>query len=331
MDYDCNIPKNIEIDLSEAFPGSVTNPACTNLAESLSEGGDQVIFDNEVLSYIQERGYPVLYYPYAYDINKAETVYGEHSAAGYLYPFKTYIMLTIQDSAPWINIEGFTTDETVTGWIHIKDWKRTVKQLLESENSNNCLYNKLYNINYIEENDIIHAIEPKVKDLIQLTTFGCDREFNRGNKIYEIVSKDDEIFSDNNLIAGGHYVWKITAKRYHYSYEDGLSIYDKNGATNPYIGILGEKGNSVISETKSVYKMFLEADGITDEKAESLLVGETGSPIYINGGIRETKIEFEKNYNQDIVEDSKNNFNMETRNENVYKDNGSTILSNDLF
>lgn len=77
--------------------------------------------------------------------------------------------------------------------------------------------------------------------------------------------------------------------------------------------------------------MFLEADGITDEKAENLLVSETGSPIYINGGIRETKIEFEKNYNQDIVEDSKNNFNMETRNENVYKDNGSTILSNDLF
>ena len=48
---------------------------------------------------------------------------------------------------------------------------------------------KIYNLNYVEERDVVRAIEPKVKDLIQLTTFGADREFDRGNKIFEITSK----------------------------------------------------------------------------------------------------------------------------------------------
>lgn len=327
MEYDCNIPKNIITDYTTPFPGTIENGECSNILESVSNGGDQVTMDNEILSYIQERGYPVLYYPYGYDLEKSEKLFGENSAAGYFSPFKTYVMITIEDGPSWLGLEGFTNDETATIWIHIRNWKETVKKLIPI----NCDYQKIYNLNYVEENDIIHAIEPKVKDLIQLTTFGCDREFDRGNKIYEIVSKDDEIFSENNMVANGHYVWKVTAKRYRYSHEDGMSNKDKSGKNNPYIGQAGEKGNHPISEAKSVYHMFLEADGLTNQEADSLLADEQGNRIYFNGGLRVSTVEIEKNYNQDITKDSKNNFDLDTRISHIYEDKSHTIISNDLF
>ena len=76
--------------------------------------------------------------------------------------------------------------------------------------------------------------------------------------------------------------------------------------------------------------MFLEDEGIVDE-VNNNLESENGSPIVGQGDIYVTQVERTKVYNSDIVKDSKNNFNLEKRITNIYKDRGNTILSNDLF
>lgn len=327
-----SIPKNTMVNYAEAFPGSVTCPTNTNIAENLASQGDQVIMDNTIKSFILERGYPVLYYPYLFEVDKAEHLYGEHSGAGYGVPFKTYAYITIEDQPSWFAAQGIDTSETATIWLHIKTWKDTVCEYLQDTSCPQYHdYNKIYNLNYISENDIVKAIEPKVKDLIQLTTFGADREFDRGNRIFEITSKEDELLSDKNMNAlMGHYVWRISAKRYRYSHEFGMSNQDRKNVKNDYIGLAGEHGNHVVSETKSVYHMFLAENGLSAENGKTIH-DESGNVINMAEGIYATKVEHTKVYHQDITEDSKQNFNLETRISNIYKDPGSSILSNDLF
>ena len=332
LTYNTDIPKNTMTNYAEAFPGSVTCPKNTNIAEKLATQGDQVVMDNNIKSFILERGYPVLYYPYLFEVDKAEHLFGEHSGAGYGVPFKTYAYMTIEDQPSWFAAQGIDTDETATIWIHIKLWKDKVKEYLQDQECPQYKdYSKIYNLNYVEERDVVRAIEPKVKDLIQLTTFGADREFDRGNKIFEITSREDELFSEKDMnIAMGHYVWKVTAKRYRYSHELGMSNQDPNGRDNPYIGVAGETGNHVVSETKSVYHMFLETEGLIDEESNDV-VSEDNREISLVDGIYTTKVEHTKVYKHDNSEDSKKNFDLDTRIKNVYKDYSNTILSNDLF
>lgn len=332
LSVNTNIPKNTMTNYAQAYPGSVICPSNTNIAEKIAEQGDQVVMDNNIKSFILERGYPVLYYPYLFEVDKAEHLFGEHSGAEYGVPFKTYAYITIEDQPSWFAAQGIDTDETATIWIHIKLWKETV---LEYLNDPECPqyhdYHKIYNPNYISEKDIVKAIEPKVKDLIQLTTFGADREFDRGNKIFEITSREDELFSEKDMnVAMGHYVWKCTAKRYRYSHEIGMSNLDPKSKDNEYLGIAGESGNHVVSETKSVYHMFLEAEGLLDEQSNPVYT-ENNKEMDVMPGLRATKVEHYKVYEHDNNEVSKKNFNLDKRIKNVYKDIGNNILSNDLF
>lgn len=330
--HNTNIPKNTMTNYSEAFPGSVICPSNTNIVEKIATQGDQVVMDNNIKSFILERGYPVLYYPYLFEIDKAETLFGEHSGAEYGVPFKTYVYMTIEDQPSWFAAQGIDTDETATIWIHIKMFKETVSEYIQDKNCDQYNdYRKIYNLNYIAEKDIVRAIEPKVKDLIQLTTFGADREFDRGNKIFEITSKEDELFSEKDMnLAMGHYVWRCKAKRYRYSHEIGMSNQDKKSSNNEFLGEAGEQGSHIVTETKSVYHMFLEDEGIVDENNDRM-EAEDGTPLTMPGEIYVTKVERTKVYDSNIVKDSKNNFNLEKRITNIYKDRGNTILSNDLF
>lgn len=315
-DYCAGNLKQQDLDLSEAFPGSNVSDRCTNLflKQDNSQAGDQVTMEGQIESYIQTNGYPVLYYPYLYEIEKSEKIHGEHSAAGYGNPFQTIMMMTIEDSPSWVSEVGVDSDVTVTAWISIKKWKNLVKGILADQNDERRPdYLKIYNPNYIDESDIVHAIEPKVKDLFQLMLFGCDREYDRGNKIFEITNKEDEVFSQNMNPALGHYVWRITAKRYRYSFEDGLSSLDIKSANNFYIGQLGEKGNHQVYDNRSVAKMFLGVNDIVGEEADNLLA-ESQDELITEDGISYQRNLYEKVYHEDIDEESqKFEFDMSKR------------------
>lgn len=66
-----------------------------------------------------EKGYPVLYYPYLYDVTKSEQISGEHSAAKYGKPLKLYMEIDIKDAPSWVEVIGAANADTFTAKVHI--------------------------------------------------------------------------------------------------------------------------------------------------------------------------------------------------------------------
>ena len=160
-----------------------------------------------------------------------------------------------------------------------------------------------------------------------MTTFACDREWERGNRIWEITNVEDEIFSEKFNLSMGHYVWKITAKRYRYSYETGMSIFDNKSKDNVLIGEAGEIGNHEVYESKSAVAMFMEAAGISLEDNSDANT-ELGFDMITEEDIKTKKIVYEKVYDYDIKDDSKEIFDMEKRVKGFYNND---VESNGFF
>lgn len=329
----CFNPKNMEeVDLSEAFPGSKVSEACINIQSKLAQNGDQLMMDKEIESYINTNGSPVLYYPYLFEIDKAEHLYGEHSAAGYGNPFNIIMMTQIEDSPAFLGMQGFDSNETFTGWIHIKTFKNKVKAILtNTKDERQKDYSLIYNANYYKDKDVIRIIKPKEDDVIQLTLYGCDREWDKGNKMYKITNVEDELFSQNMNPVNGHYVWKITAVRFRPSWEEGMSRLDEKSKDNTYIGVNGEKGNHLVHEHMSVAKMFLAAEGIEYENVAENMQDEDSIQLMTESGLSVKEQILEKVYKHDIRKPAQAEYDMERIEKGYYTDNQSKVLSNGYF
>jgi hypothetical protein len=116
------------------------------------------------------------------------------------------------------------SDDSLTAYISIKDFTDLFLQYLTDEN---CKYiidesGQLIRVDNVAENFYINngqRIEPKSDDLMEITALGCDRPGNRGAKIFRITEVLDQSVQDGINPMMGHYVYRITAKRYETSYE----------------------------------------------------------------------------------------------------------------
>jgi hypothetical protein len=63
------------------------------------------------------------------------------------------------------------------------------------------------------------SVIPLAGDLFQIDDASCDRPMKQSPMVFEITEKHDTINPADFM--GGHYIWKITAKRYDNSYEPG--------------------------------------------------------------------------------------------------------------
>lgn len=326
----CFNPKNMEeVDLSEAFPGGSVPDACANIQSKLDGSGDQLMIDKQIESYIQVNGDPLLYYPYLFEIDKAEHLHGEHSAAGYAQPFNIIMPTSVEDSPAFLVTHGWETTETFTAWCHIKTFRKKVKEILSNKNDERYKdYSTIYNANAYEDKDVIRIIKPKPDDVIQFTQFSCDRDWPLGNKMYKITNVEDEVFSQNMNPVNGHYVWKITATRFRPSWEDGMSRLDNKSKDNGFIGKNGEKGNFLVHEHQSIAKMFLAAEGIEYEDNENDMQGEDNIDLVTEDGLKAESKTLEKIYDHDITEPAKAEFDMSTKYKEFYTDNKSRVLTN---
>lgn len=308
----------------ELFPG-LTSETCANIQGGLAKSGnyDQVTYDNQIQSYIAENGLPCWYYPYLFQEEKMEELTGEHSGAGYGKPFEILIVLEIKDAPSWVSSLGVENDDTVTGWIHIRNFKEKVYPIIDNADDDRFIdYNSIYCKTPWEHNAHMKKIQPKPKDCFQILTIGCDREWDRGAKIWEITNVEDELISEKLNPAMGHYVWKITAKRYRYSFEFGMSNLDSKSKDNPLLGEMGERGNHQVYEN-DIVKMYLKATQLITERTDEVeeIIGELTETSIIDDEIEVKEIHYDKKYSQDeICKDAQVEvFDMEKHSPSVYK------------
>lgn len=306
----------------EMFPG-ITSEVCSNIQGGLAASGnyDQITYDNQIQSYITENGLPCWFYPYLFQEEKMEEFTGEHNSAGYGRPVEVLMVLEIKDAPSWVSGLGIENDETVTAWLHIRTFKNKIIPILEnSDDSRYVDYNTIYCKNSWEHGAYLKKIQPKPKDCFQVLTSACDREWDAGARIWEITNVEDEIWSEKINPAQGHYIWKITAKRYRYSFEYGMSTLDDKAEDNPMLGEMGEKGNHQVYEN-DIVKMYLAGTQIVQENGIGDILSESEDNIELEDGQTEIKeVHYEKKYSQsEVCDDAKKEvFDMEKNVKGVY-------------
>lgn len=301
----------------EMFPG-ITSESCANIQGGIAKSGnyDQVTYDNQIQSYINEAGLPCWYYPYLFQEEKMEEFTGEHSGAGYGNPIEVIMILEIKDAPSWVSSLGVENNETVTAWLHIRSFKNKVKEVLSHKDDERYPdYDSIYCAepwrvywdnpeeahNHGGKPQYLKKIQPKPKDCFQVLTSACDREWDAGSRIWEITNVEDEIFSENFNLSQGHYVWKITAKRYRYSFEYGMSSLDEQSKDNPMLGEMGEKGNHQVYEN-DIVRMYLGAtELVTEDDFSSVISTEDNNTSILDEGLYVIKVEYDKKYSQDEV------------------------------
>ena len=215
------LPKDLpEGSLDESLPWMNVSDACNDYNNLENLGGQQVVVDSAWKDLINSAGMPIYYFVYKFNIKRSDKIWGEDILAEYEEPFQIKAYVEVKDVPKILGpMGGFFADDTITAYIHIKTFNRKTKGMKVFE-------------------DLKLRYEPKPSDLIQIIEFGCDRPGGRGAKLFEVTNKEDELISQNLNMGFAHYVWKITAKRFQYSYQDGAitpfgeekncQVYDNN-------------------------------------------------------------------------------------------------------
>lgn len=222
INSNCPITPLSCLDPSVIFAG-VYNPNCGGFADPRNLQAEQVIIGNMFLELINNFGVRINYYVNGFNTHKMNALYGEHPLQEYAGPFTVKAYLQLEESLS-LSRYGMDAADDLTAYIAITDFTDLFFRYLATEAgipiytedgqpiAVETLSTFFFDMNHLR-------FEPKSDDLIEVTALGCNRPGNRGSKIFRITEVLDQDVAGNINPFMGHYVWKITAKRYETSFE----------------------------------------------------------------------------------------------------------------
>lgn len=165
---------------------------------------EQQLISSGVQEIINRYGSTVAYYVNTYNLSAANNIYGEDPISPFFGPTNILMYIQLDEGSVTLRRFGFDSADMITAFIHISSFNATFAPL--------SVYPALD-----------QAIEPKAGDVFQLTQYGATRPGDRNGKFFEITERLDEDVGSGINMLGGHYLWKIRARRFDYSFEPGLS------------------------------------------------------------------------------------------------------------
>ena len=157
-------------------------------------------------NFVANYGVRIEYWNNAYDLKKHDFLYGEHTTAGFNPErlLKAYVEIT--EESRILSKFGIMTDNDATLYVTIKEFQR-----------------------------VWGATVPKIGDVWRVMDGACDRPEQQTPKVFQISDKIDTINPVDFL--GGHYVWKLTSRRFDFSYEDNAPNEGNGGLSDvPFFG-----------------------------------------------------------------------------------------------
>lgn len=204
-----------------------------NVNDNALNSGEQQLISSGIQEIINRYGSTVAYYVNTYNVSAADNIYGEDPTSIFFGPTNLVMYIQLTEDNNIIRRFGFDSDDIITAYIHISSYNNLFSPL--------SVYPALN-----------QAIEPKAGDVFQLTQYGSTRPGDRNGKFFEVTERVDQSVSEGMNMLGGHFMWKIRAKRLDYSFEPGLSgekgmdqVFD-----NAFSGLLSG-GSQQQSEDKS--------------------------------------------------------------------------------
>jgi hypothetical protein len=232
-----------------------------NVNDNALNSGEQQLISSGIQEIINRYGSTVAYYTNTYNVSAADNIYGEDPTSTYYGPTNVLMYIQLTEDNTVLRRFGFDGDDVITAYIHISSFYTTFNAL--------SVYSALS-----------QAVEPKAGDVFQMTQYGATRPGDRNGKFFEITERVDQSVGEGINMLGGHYLWKIRAKRLDYSFEPGLSG-EKGSAQvfdNAFNGILS--GGMQQPSNEKTYPSDASTDSINkvyDQRAVNTSVyGEYG-------------------------------------------------------
>lgn len=195
-------------------------------------------------NYAQNFGMTIKYWSTGFSTDNYNPIYGEDTTARYRGPRKLKAIIDFQAYSTFISKYGMMSDLDIQVYIPIKEFQR--------------IWGDVYPLN---------------GDLFQIEDSACDRPLLQEPMIFEITEKHDSINPAD--FAGGHYVWKITAKRYDDSHEPNApDEFSKSPVNTDEYGVIdSENGETEIVDDDSTHDVDEDAKEDFDNPNDSIYGG----------------------------------------------------------
>lgn len=152
---------------------------------------DLLVKDNYrglVDNYTQNFGMKISYWSTGFSVTNQNKLYGEDPTAKYRGPRSLKAIIDFTSYSSFITRFGMMSDLDIVIYIPIKAFQ--------------AVWGNVYPLN---------------GDLFSIDDSACDRPLGQTPMVFEVTEKHDSV--DTVDFMGGHYVWKLTARRYDNSYE----------------------------------------------------------------------------------------------------------------
>lgn len=246
------------LDPVNIFAG-IYNPKCGGFADPSNFQAEKAIFGSNFQELINNYGVEINYYVNGFNLSAMNLLYGEHSTQTYSGPFVIKAYLELEESVS-LSQYGMISDDDLTAYIAIKD------------------FTNLFSLSSFVFSDNGQRIEPKSDDLMEITALGCDRPGDRGAKIFRVTEVLDQNASQGLNPVLGHYIWKLTAKRYETSHETNAP--QEIGNDQVYDNTFSGKLSSVLFPSLSTDPKIYPANIDDISKTDVYDMGNTDNSVY---------------------------------------------------
>jgi hypothetical protein len=162
-------------------------PSCNDQTSQVRK-----IYREQVAEYANLFGQVISYQPVKYNFNTHNFLYGQDPVSGYHYARKMKAIVDFSSYTTFLTKFGIMSDVEITIYIPIPEFER--------------VWGPSSGITF-----------PLAGDIFYIDDSACDRPLGQTPMVFEVTDKDDKIKPVDYM--GGHYVWKLQAKRFDYSYE----------------------------------------------------------------------------------------------------------------
>lgn len=186
--FDPSSPKKITNESSPiGVKDSVYVPICSNQNNLVKQ-----TYTRQVNEYNNRVGMPIMYQPVKYKFNTHNFIYGEDPTSGFHYARPMKAVISFSSYASFATKWGIMSDADMIIYIPIAHFEQ-IWGPTQGE------------------------IFPLAGDIFYITDEACDRPLGQTPMIWQVTDKEDRLNPVDFM--GGHYIWKLTCKRFDYSYE----------------------------------------------------------------------------------------------------------------
>lgn len=195
--------------MTSFFSGAGNGSNCFELYDKKRLQCDIQLIAKSIDEMINVTGQKLNYWLNTTTLSTADMLYGEDTVSKYTGPTLIKMRVELNESALAFSKFGFNADDEVT--------------LFVTYNS----FNKSFSANdYFVTNFL--SVEPKAGDVFEMVEYGLDRVNGRSGNYFQITERrDQDIGGDLNPL-GGHYGWRLKAKRLEYSWQPNLPQENEN-------------------------------------------------------------------------------------------------------